>query len=179
MRKQPPPPPLLPRKVSEIGYKSKISISDLKNLSALNVTYIWIVVNKFLINKILIELYLAGFLTERYRQMDLLRRTVFFPKLLLWKLRVQPLLFSLLLLSFPSLFLFLLWFSFVTMILELLVLTKHAFWGFFTQMTPNFVRLVFEKSARYTCTWLTFFLSFYSWFRPPRIDGFRFLSQRT
>ena len=49
----------LPRKASEIGFKFKISISDLKNLSALNFTYLWIVINKFLINKFLIELYLA------------------------------------------------------------------------------------------------------------------------
>ena len=49
----------LPRKASGIGFKFKISISDLKNLSALNFTYLWIVVNKFLINKFLIELYLA------------------------------------------------------------------------------------------------------------------------
>ena len=34
------------------------------------------------------------------------------------------------------------------MILELLGLKKHAFWRFFTQMTANFVRLVFKKSAR-------------------------------
>ena len=27
---------------------------------------------------------------------------------------------------------------------------KHAFWRFFTQMTANFLRLVFKKSARYT-----------------------------
>ena len=27
---------------------------------------------------------------------------------------------------------------------------KHAFWHFFTQMTANFLRLVFKKSARYT-----------------------------
>ena len=45
-------------------------------------------------------------------------------------------------------FLFLLSFFFVTMILELLGLKKHAFWRFFTQMTANFVRLVFKKSAR-------------------------------
>ena len=30
----------LPRKASEIGFKFKISISDLKNLSALNFTYL-------------------------------------------------------------------------------------------------------------------------------------------
>ena len=57
--------------------------------------------------------------------------------------------FLLLLLSFSSLFLFLLFFFFVTMILELLGLKKPAFWRFFTQMTANFVRLVFKKSARH------------------------------
>ena len=42
---------------------------------------------------------------------------------------------------------FLLSFSFVIMILELLGLKKHALWRFFTQMTTNVVRLVFKKSA--------------------------------
>ena len=55
------------------------------------------------------------------------------------KLRAQPLLF----------FLFLLSFSFVSMILELLGLKKHTFWRFSTQMTATFVRLVFKKSAGY------------------------------
>ena len=55
--------------------------------------------------------------------------------------------FFLLLLSFSSLFLFLLSFSFVTVILELLGPKKPAFWRLFTQMTANFVRLVFKKSA--------------------------------
>ena len=41
-------------------------------------------------------------------------------------------------------------FSFVSVILELLGLKKHAFWCFFTQTTANFVWLVFKKSARYT-----------------------------
>ena len=54
----------------------------------------------------------------------------------------------LLLLSFSSLFLFLLSFFFVTMILDLLGLKKPVFWRFFTQMTANFVMLVFKKSAR-------------------------------
>ena len=57
--------------------------------------------------------------------------------------RVQPLLFSLLHLSFSSLFVFLLSFSFVTVILELFGLTKPYFWRLFTQMTANFVRLGF------------------------------------
>ena len=59
--------------------------------------------------------------------------------------------FFLLLLSSSSLFLFLflLSSSFVTMILELLGLKKPAFWRLFTQMTANFFRLVFKKSARY------------------------------
>ena len=61
--------------------------------------------------------------------------------------------FFLLLLSSSSLFLFLflLSSSFVTMILELLGLKKPAFWRLFTQMTANFFRLVFKKSARYVC----------------------------
>ena len=55
-----------------------------------------------------------------------------------------------LLFFFSSLFLFLLSFSFVTVILELLALKKLAFWRLFTQMTANFVRLVFKKSATFT-----------------------------
>ena len=54
--------------------------------------------------------------------------------------------FSLPLLSSSSLFLFLLSFSFVSVILKL---KKPAFQRLFTQMTANFVRLVFKKSARY------------------------------
>ena len=64
--------------------------------------------------------------------------------------RVPPLFFfSLLLLSFSSLFLFLLSFSYVTVILEILGVKKPVFWSLFIQMTANFVRLVFKKSARY------------------------------
>ena len=48
---------------------------------------------------------------------------------------------------FSSLFLFLLSFSFFTVILELLRLKKPAFWHLFTQITANFVRLVFKKFA--------------------------------
>ena len=51
--------------------------------------------------------------------------------------------------SFSSLFLLLLSFSFVTVILELLGLKKPAFARLFTQMTANFVRLVFNKSVGY------------------------------
>ena len=58
--------------------------------------------------------------------------------------------FCLLLLSFSSLFLFLLSFSFVTMILKLLRLKKPAFWLLLTQMTANFPRLVFKKLVRHT-----------------------------
>ena len=58
--------------------------------------------------------------------------------------------FCLLLLSFSSLFLFLLSFSFVTMILKLLRLKKPAFWLLLTQMTANFPRLVFKKFVRHT-----------------------------
>ena len=56
--------------------------------------------------------------------------------------------FFLLLLFFSSLFPFVLSFSFVTMILEDLGLKKRTFWRFFTQMTANFVRVVFKKSAK-------------------------------
>lgn len=35
------------------------------------------------------------------------------------------------------------------MILEFLGLKKPAFWRLFSEMTANFVSLVFEKSARY------------------------------
>ena len=58
--------------------------------------------------------------------------------------------FCLLLLSFSSLFLFLLSFSLVTMILKLLRLKKPAFWILLTQMTANFPRLVFKKFVRHT-----------------------------
>ena len=58
--------------------------------------------------------------------------------------------FCLLLLSFSSLFLFLLSFSFETMILKLLRLKKPAFWLLLTQMTANFPRLVFKKFVRHT-----------------------------
>ena len=56
--------------------------------------------------------------------------------------------------SFPLLALsfFLLSFSFVTVILELLGLKKPAFWRLFTQMTANFVRLVFKKSVGHIFT---------------------------
>ena len=60
--------------------------------------------------------------------------------------RVQLLLFfSSLLLSFSSLFHFLLYFSFVAVDLELPGLKKPAFRRLFTQITANFVRLVFKK----------------------------------
>ena len=52
---------------------------------------------------------------------------------------------------------FLLSFSFVTLILELLGLKKRAFWRFFTQMTANFVGLVVKKSARYLIISLNLF----------------------
>ena len=57
--------------------------------------------------------------------------------------------FSLLLLSFSSLFLVLLSFSFVTITLKLLGLKERTFWRLFTQMTASFVGLVFKESARY------------------------------
>ena len=56
--------------------------------------------------------------------------------------------FFLLLLSFSLLFLFLLSFFFVAVILELLMLKKPAFWCLFTQITANFVTLVFKKLVR-------------------------------
>ena len=61
-------------------------------------------------------------------------------------IRMQPLLFSLLL---ALSFLFLLSFSFVTVIFELLWLKKPGFWRLFTQMTANFLKLVFKKSVGY------------------------------
>ena len=73
---------------------------------------------------------------------------LFVSKVAIIKTKSATIAFFRLLLSFSSLFLFLFSFSFVTMILELLGLKKHAFWRFFTQMTANFVRLVFKKSAR-------------------------------
>ena len=69
-------------------------------------------------------------------------------KVAIIKLRKQLLLFSSsssLLLSFSSLFLFLLSFSFVAVDLELPGLKKPAFRRLFTQITANFVRLVFKK----------------------------------
>ena len=80
-------------------------------------------------------------------------KTIF--KVAILKTKSATIAFFLLLLSSSSLllflflFLFLLSSSFVTMILELLGLKKPAFWRLFTQMTANFVRLVFKKSARY------------------------------
>ena len=88
--------------------------------------------------------------------MDLLRLTVFFSaKVAIIKPRSATIVFfslslSLLLLSYSSPFLFLRSFSFVTVMLELLRLKKHAFWRLFTQITANFVRLVFKKSVRCT-----------------------------
>ena len=87
--------------------------------------------------------------------MDLLHPTVFFgqklsPKVAIIETKSAAVALFLLLLSFSSLFLFLLSFSFVTVILELLGLKKPAFWCLFAQMTANFVRLVFKKSARHT-----------------------------
>ena len=81
--------------------------------------------------------------------MDLLSPTVFFGQKLLFKVAIMKTksatiaFFSLLRLSFSSLFLFLLSFSFVTVILELFGLKKPSFSRLFTQMTANFVRLVF------------------------------------
>ena len=51
-----------------------------------------------------------------------------------------------------AVFLFLLSFFFVRVILELIRPKKLAFWRLFTQMTANFVRLVFENSAKHTYT---------------------------
>ena len=56
--------------------------------------------------------------------------------------------FFLLLLSFSLFFLFLLSSFFVAVILELLMLKKRAFWCLFTQITANFVTLVFKKLVR-------------------------------
>ena len=91
--------------------------------------------------------------------MDLLRLTVFSgqklsPKYVLSYYKNKEcnhcvFLFSWVLL-FSSLFLFLLSFSFFTVILELLRLKKPAFWHLFTQITANFVRLVFKKFAKHT-----------------------------
>ena len=78
-------------------------------------------------------------------------------KVAIIKLRVQPFLFSLLLLFFSSLSLFLLSVSFVTVILELLWLKKPAFWRLFTQMTANFVRSFSRKSTRCCQTILPIF----------------------
>ena len=72
------------------------------------------------------------------------------PKVAIIETKSAAVALFLLLLSFSSLFLFLLSFSFVTVILELLGLKKPAFWCLFAQMTANFVRLVFKKSARHT-----------------------------
>ena len=58
--------------------------------------------------------------------------------------------FSLLLLSSSSLFLFLLSFSFVRVILELIAHKNLPFDAFSLKMTANFVKLVFKKSARCT-----------------------------
>ena len=46
---------------------------------------------------------------------------------------------------FPSFFLLAL--SFASMTFELIGRKKPAFWAFFSQMTPNFVRFVFKKST--------------------------------
>ena len=62
---------------------------------------------------------------------------------------MQPLLFFLVVLSFSSLFLFLLSFPFVTVILEFFALKKPAFRRLFTQMTADFDKLGFKKSVRY------------------------------
>ena len=67
------------------------------------------------------------------------------------KLIVQSLLFSLLLLSSSSLFLFLLSFSFVSVILELIEPKKLAFWRLLTRLTTNFEKFVFKNSARLSC----------------------------
>ena len=77
-------------------------------------------------------------------------------------------LFSLLLLSSSPLFLFLLSFSFVGVILELMALKKPAFRRLFTQMTVDFVRLVFKKPGRYIYSALSFirdsnFMSSFKW----------------
>ena len=84
---------------------------------------------------------------QSYHQTDLLRQTEFSAKkVAIIKLRVQLLLFfSSLLLSFSSLFHFLLSFSFVAVDLELPGLKKPAFRRLFTQIMANFVRLVFKK----------------------------------
>ena len=83
--------------------------------------------------------------------MNLLRPTVYFgqklSKVAIIKTKSTTIaFFSLLLPSFSSHFLFLsLSFSFVTVIWKLLGLKKPAFWRLFTQLTANFLRLVFKN----------------------------------
>ena len=90
------------------------------------------------------HIYLAGFFTTLSPNGPFVSKRFFWPKITSKVPTIKAksatiVFFSLLLLSF----------SFVTVILELLELKKPAFWRLFTQMTANFVRLVFKKSGRY------------------------------
>ena len=74
--------------------------------------------------------------------------------------------------SFPSLrfFFSLLSFSFVTVTLELLGLEKTNLWRLFTQMTTNFVRLVFKKLAIY----IYIYISRQAWESVRSVSNFSF-----
>ena len=94
--------------------------------------------------------YLAKFWDNVTAKRIFCQNSIFRPKIsivAIIKTKSATAAFSLLLLSFSSLFVFLLSFSFITAILELFLTPFDAF---FNEMTAKMVRLVFKNSARYT-----------------------------
>ena len=94
--------------------------------------------------------YLARFWDNVTAKRVFCQKSIFRPKIsivAITKTKSATAAFSLLLLSFSSLFVFLLSFSFITAILELFLAPFDAF---FNEMTAKMVRLVFKNSARYT-----------------------------
>ena len=94
--------------------------------------------------------YLARFWDHVTAKRVFCQNSIFRPKIsivAIIKTKSATAAFSLLLLSFSSLFVFLLSFSFIIAILELFLAPFDAF---FNEMTAKMVRLVFKNSARYT-----------------------------
>ena len=94
--------------------------------------------------------YLAKFCDNVTAKRVFCQNSIFRPKIsivAIIKTKSATAAFSLLLLSFSSLFVFLLSFSFITTILELFLTPFDAFSN---EMTAKMVRLVFKNSARYT-----------------------------
>ena len=110
---------------------------------------VYSVTSLLLFLSICLNVLLAGFLKTLSQNEPFASNSLFRPKTLqvaIIKTKSTTTAFSLLLPSFSSHFLFFsLSFSFVTVIWKLLGLKKPAFWRLFTQLTANFLRLVFKN----------------------------------